>query len=66
MKGLLFLAALVIIGFIVVRLVFYIVDETEQVIILRFNEVIATRTNPGLGVKAPFVDQVVRFEKRIL
>ena len=44
----------------------YVVDVTEQVIVLRFGEVRDTRQFPGLYVKAPFVDNVVRFDKRIL
>ena len=44
----------------------YVVDVTEQVLILRFGEVRDTRTAPGLYLKAPFVDAVVRFDKRIL
>lgn len=44
----------------------YVVDVTEQVLILRFGEVRDTRTTPGLYLKAPFLDVVVSFDKRIL
>lgn len=66
MRPLIIVAVLVVIGLIFMRQSLYIVDETEQVIILRFNEVINTHNNPGLYVKAPFVDQVVTFDRRIL
>ncbi|CAI8014950.1 Protein HflC [Geodia barretti] len=66
MRPLIIVAILVVIGLIVLRQAFYIVDETEQVIILRFNEVINTHQAPGLYIKAPFVDNVVTFDKRIL
>jgi membrane protease subunit HflC len=66
MKSLVILLALVIIGLIAMAQTLYIVDETEQVIILRFGEVIGERDTPGLFVKAPFVDNVVRFDKRVL
>ena len=66
MRALIILGILVVIGIILLRQSLYIVDETQQVIILRFNEVIDTRTNPGLNVKAPFVDTVATFDKRIL
>ena len=66
MRPLIILVILVVIGLIVLRQALYIVDETQQVIILRFNEVINTRQTPGLYVKAPFVDTVVTFDKRIL
>ena len=66
MRPLIIVAILVVIGLIVLRQAFYIVDQTEQVIILRFNEVINTRQAPGLYIKAPFVDNVVTFDRRIL
>lgn len=66
MRPLIIVAVLVVLGLIVLRQSLYIVDETEQVIILRFNEVINTHQAPGLFVKAPFVDTVVTFDKRIL
>lgn len=44
----------------------YVVDVTEQVLILRFGEVRDTRTDPGAYFKVPFVDSVVAFDKRIL
>ena len=66
MRSLIILGVVVVIGLILLRQSLYIVDETEQVIILRFNEVINTRTDPGLYAKAPFVDTVVTFDKRVL
>ncbi len=66
MRALIILGVLVVIGLIVLRQSLYIVDETQQVIILRFNEVINTRISPGLYLKAPFVDTVATFDKRIL
>lgn len=66
MRALIILGILVVVGVILLRQSLYIVDETQQVIILRFNEVINTRLAPGLYVKAPFVDTVATFDKRIL
>ena len=66
MRALIIFGVIVVIGLIVLRQSLYIVDETQQVLILRFNEVIGTRTTPGLYVKAPFVDTIVTFDKRIL
>src|SRR5215468_6885318 len=46
---------------------FYQVDETEQVIVTQFGEPArAPITTPGLKVKAPFIQTVHRFDKRIL
>jgi len=45
---------------------FYTVDETEQVVILRFQEIVDTKTEAGLYFKLPFVESVEVFEKRLL
>ncbi len=66
MRNLIIVAIVIIVGLVVLRQALYVVDVTEQVIILRFGEVVDTRTQPGLSVKAPFVDTVVRLDKRIL
>ena len=66
MRNLIIVAIVIIVGLVVLRQALYVVDVTEQVIILRFGEVVDTRTQPGLNVKAPFVDTVVRLDKRIL
>ncbi|MEL6339780.1 MAG: protease modulator HflC [Myxococcota bacterium] len=45
----------------------YVVDEREQVIITQFGEPVGEAvTEPGLHVKAPFIQRVLRFEKRWL
>jgi membrane protease subunit HflC len=44
----------------------YTVSETEQVIVLRLGQPVATVTTPGLHVKAPFIESVTRIDKRIL
>ena len=44
----------------------YVVDETEQAIVLQFGEVKAVKTSSGLYFKLPFVQQVVTFDRRIL
>jgi len=44
----------------------FVVDEREKVLVLRFGEIVQVRTEPGLGFKLPLIDEVVRFEDRIL
>lgn len=66
MRALIVIAVLAIIGLIVLRQTLFIVDETEQVIVLRFGEVQKVVTTPGLNAKAPFLDQVQRLDKRVL
>ena len=66
MKALIILIVVVVIGLVVGLQSIYVVDQTEQVIILRFGEVIAVATTPGLKLKAPFVDVAITLDKRIL
>jgi membrane protease subunit HflC len=44
----------------------FIVDEREKVLVLRFGQIKQVKTDPGLGFKIPWLDQVVRFDDRIL
>jgi len=46
--------------------VFFIVDEPEQAIVLQFGEPVRTITEPGLSIKTPFIQNVLKFEKRVL
>ncbi len=44
----------------------YTVDEREKALVLQFGEVVAARTEPGIGFKVPFVQNVVKYDDRIL
>lgn len=44
----------------------FIVDEREKVLVLRFGQIKQEITDPGLGFKVPLLDEVVRYEDRIL
>ena len=44
----------------------FIVDEREQVLVMQFGQVKQEIKAPGLGVKVPFIQDVVRYEDRIL
>jgi len=44
---------------------FYTVSEAERAVQLRFREVVVDNVKPGLHVKIPFVDQVMRFDGRL-
>lgn len=57
------LAAVVVIG---VMSTLFVVDERKQALVLQFGEVKQVRTDPGLGVKLPFIQEVVYYEGRIL
>lgn len=44
----------------------YIVDVRQRALVLRFGEVVAVRDTPGLGLKLPLIDRVVKYDGRIL
>lgn len=44
----------------------FIVDQTDQAVLLRFGEIRKVITEPGLYFRTPFIDNVHRFEKRIM
>ncbi len=44
----------------------FIVDQREQVLVLQFGDPIRIIREPGLNFKLPFIQQVVRFDKRLL
>ena len=66
MKIMVVLGGLALVALIVISQSLYVVDVTEQVIITRFGNPQSVTSNPGLYVKAPFVDTVLRFDKRVL
>lgn len=57
---------LVVIVAIVAMAALYIVDVREKALVLRFGEVVTVREEPGLGIKLPVIDRVVRYDARIL
>ncbi|MCX7564905.1 protease modulator HflC [Sulfitobacter sp. F26169L] len=44
----------------------FVVDEREKALVLRFGQIKQVIVEPGLGFKVPLIDEVVRFEDRIL
>ncbi|MEQ6202624.1 protease modulator HflC [Sulfitobacter sp. HNIBRBA2951] len=44
----------------------FVVDEREKALVLRFGQIKQVVTEPGLGFKVPMVDEIARFEDRIL
>ncbi|ODN31361.1 protease modulator HflC [Fervidobacterium thailandense] len=55
---------LTIVVIIFLSLSLVIVDETQYAVILRFGEIVKVVTKPGLTIKTPFVDRVVKFDRR--
>ena len=44
----------------------YIVDEREKALVLQFGQVKAVKEDPGMAFKIPFIQEVVRYDDRIL
>ncbi|MBV1903072.1 MAG: protease modulator HflC [Marinosulfonomonas sp.] len=44
----------------------YIVDEREKALVLQFGQIKAVKTDPGLAFKIPLIQEVVRYDDRIL
>lgn len=44
----------------------YIVDEREKALVLQFGEVKAVKNDPGLAFKIPFIQEVIKYDDRIL
>lgn len=45
---------------------FYIVAQTERAVLLRFGRIVETNVEPGLHVKIPYVNQVRKFDARLM
>lgn len=44
----------------------FIVDEREKVLVLQFGQIVKVQEDPGLGFKIPLIQEVVRYDDRIL
>lgn len=64
-KGPVALIAVAVIGFVAINSMF-IVDEREKALVLQFGQIKAVKENPGLAFKIPFIQEVVRYDDRIL
>ncbi|MFG1296822.1 MULTISPECIES: protease modulator HflC [Xanthobacter] len=60
------LAILAVIALVVVYSSAFIVNQTQQALVLRLGEPLEPVTTPGLHWKAPFIDSVVYLDNRIL
>ncbi|MBM1557448.1 protease modulator HflC [Sulfitobacter mediterraneus] len=61
-----FLIPIVVIAAVAVLSSIFVVDEREKVLVLRFGQIKQVRVEPGIGFKVPMLDEIVRFEDRIL
>lgn len=66
MKKLIPIVLVLAILLIAANLVFFTVDETEQVIVVQFGDPVKVVTEPGLNFKIPFIQNIRYFETRVL
>lgn len=66
MRKLTLIVPVAVIAAVVALSALFIVDERENVLVLQFGQVRQVRTEPGLGVRIPFIQEVVRYDARIL
>lgn len=64
-KGPIALIVVAVVGFIAVNSLF-IVDEREKALVLQFGQIKDVKEDPGLAFKLPFIQDVVRYDDRIL
>jgi modulator of FtsH protease HflC len=57
--------AVVIIVFLILG-PFYVLEEGEQAVVVRFGDIVRSTTEAGLHIKTPIVDTVVKYPKRIM
>jgi len=60
------LIIILIVGGFMAGQIFFVVDETNQAIVLQFGDPIRIIRSPGLAAKLPFLQNVIFFDKRIL
>ena len=66
MKKSIFLLPALLVFVVLVASSVYIVDERQKVLVLQFGQIVKVQEEPGLGFKIPFIQNVARYDDRIL
>jgi len=61
-----FLLPILVIVVVALMSAVFIVDEREKALVLQFGRVVAVKEDPGLAFKIPLIQQVARYDDRIL
>ncbi|MDW3182254.1 protease modulator HflC [Roseobacter sp.] len=61
-----FLIPIVVIAAVGVLSSVFIVDEREKALVLQFGQIKSVKEDPGIAFKIPFIQEVVRYDDRIL
>ncbi len=65
MKRMVFIGIVIVLAFVAMQSL-YVMREGQQGIVFQFGDPVAVVTEPGIYIKAPFIQDLVRLEKRIL
>jgi membrane protease subunit HflC len=68
MKRMLVIGGIIVAAALLVLLLgpFYIVNEGEQALVVRFGQIIGTQKTAGLKLRSPFIDVVVIYPKKVM
>jgi modulator of FtsH protease HflC len=68
MKRLALIGGIIVAAFILVLIIgpFFIVNEGEQALVVRFGQIIGTYKAAGLKLRSPFIDAVVKYPKQVM
>ena len=66
MRKLSTIAVIVVVAVIGLANALYTVDQTKYAIVLQFGEPVSTKTDPGLHIKIPFIQNVIYLENRLM
>lgn len=66
MKATTFLLPAIAAGVALVLSSVFVVDEREKALVLQFGQIKAVKEDPGLAFKIPFIQEVVKYDDRIL
>jgi membrane protease subunit HflC len=66
MKKITYLVPVIVVALIVGLSSVFIVDEREKALVLQFGQIKDVKEDPGLAFKIPFIQEVVKYDARIL
>ncbi len=66
MRGMTILIGAAVVAVVALLSSIFIVDEREKALVLQFGQIRAVQEEPGLAFKIPFIQEVVRYDDRIL
>ncbi|MCR9086074.1 MAG: protease modulator HflC [Rhodobacteraceae bacterium] len=66
MKKITYLIPVVVIAIVLFMSSIFIVDEREKALVLQFGQIKAVKEEPGLAFKVPLIQEVVKYDDRIL